>query len=453
MAENNLNAAVNLDLVTVFRAYDVRGVYGTDLTEELTRRVGESFGSYAGGGRVSLGRDTRISGPSLQKAFLNGVLSTGCEVQSFGIIPIAILSYITWADRLKAAAYISASHNPPEYNGVRFRTCDGYGLLYQESSIMRFYREGGFLSGSGREIARSPDEAIERYRQYVARKLKISRSLKIVLDMGNGSACTMNSFYERLGFDSIVMNGTMDGCFPGRGPAPNERSLAPACKVVVDSGADFGVGFDPDADRGIIIDDKGRVLPPEKAAIIIARRRYKSGDLVISGFDCSMIMERELEKDGIKVLREKVGDVFVANRVKNEGAVLGVERSGHFFLPEFQYSDDPFAMSLAIGEIISEGEKLSALADQIPDYPYRQISIRLSEDPADVMRRLKEALARQEPDTTDGLKITTESHSVLIRPSNTEPILRLYIEDAGRDMKELEERYLQIIHEAMRKAI
>ncbi|OPX76529.1 MAG: putative phosphoglucosamine mutase [Methanosaeta sp. PtaB.Bin018] len=453
MAENNLNAAVNLDLVTVFRAYDVRGVYGTDLTEELTRRVGESFGSYAGGGRVSLGRDTRISGPSLQKAFLNGVLSTGCEVQSFGIIPIAILSYITWADRLKAAAYISASHNPPEYNGVRFRTCDGYGLLYQESSIMRFYREGGFLSGSGREIARSPDEAIERYRQYVARKLKISRSLKIVLDMGNGSACTMNSFYERLGFDSIVMNGTMDGCFPGRGPAPNERSLAPACKVVVDSGADFGVGFDPDADRGIIIDDKGRVLPPEKVAIIIARRRYKSGDLVISGFDCSMIMERELEKDGIKVLREKVGDVFVANRVKNEGAVLGVERSGHFFLPEFQYSDDPFAMSLAIGEIISEGEKLSALADQIPDYPYRQISIRLSEDPADVMRRLKEALARQEPDTTDGLKITTESHSVLIRPSNTEPILRLYIEDAGRDMKELEERYLQIIHEAMRKAI
>jgi phosphomannomutase len=415
--------------------------------------VGESFGSYAGGGRVSLGRDTRISGPSLQKAFLNGVLSTGCEVQSFGIIPIAILSYITWADRLKAAAYISASHNPPEYNGVRFRTCDGYGLLYQESSIMRFYREGGFLSGSGREIARSPDEAIERYRQYVARKLKISRSLKIVLDMGNGSACTMNSFYERLGFDSIVMNGTMDGCFPGRGPAPNERSLAPACKVVVDSGADFGVGFDPDADRGIIIDDKGRVLPPEKVAIIIARRRYKSGDLVISGFDCSMIMERELEKDGIKVLREKVGDVFVANRVKNEGAVLGVERSGHFFLPEFQYSDDPFAMSLAIGEIISEGEKLSALADQIPDYPYRQISIRLSEDPADVMRRLKEALARQEPDTTDGLKITTESHSVLIRPSNTEPILRLYIEDAGRDMKELEERYLQIIHEAMRKAI
>lgn len=436
--------------MTAFRAYDIRGVYGTDLTEELARRVGESFGSYAGGGRVSLGRDTRISGPSLQKAFLEGVLTTGCEVQSFGIIPISILSYITRKEKLEAAAYISASHNPPEYNGVRFRTSDGYGLLYQDSSIMKFYREGGFLSGQGIKTDHEPMVAIEKYANYVAEKLNMKRSLKVVLDMGNGSACTMASFYQKLGFDSFVINGTMDGLFPGRGPAPNEESLRPACQTVLQNQADFGVGFDPDADRGIIIDDKGRVLPPEKVAIIIARARYKPGDLVISGFDCSMILERELEKDGIRVEREKVGDVFVANRVKNSGAVLGVERSGHFFLPEFQYSDDPFAMSLALGEIISQGEKLSVLADEIPDYPYKQISIRLNEDPAGVMLRLKDALASMEPDTMDGLKITTDSYSVLIRPSNTEPILRLYIETSGGDMTELEERFKKIIHHAMK---
>lgn len=139
----------------------------------------------------------------------------------------------------------------------------------------------------------------------------------------------------------------------------------------------------------------------------------------------------------------------MANRVKNEGAVLGVERSGHFFLPEFQYSDDPFVMSLAIAEIISKGEKLSVLADEIQDYPYKQISIRISEDPAGVMLRLKEALAAMEPDTLDGLKITTDSYSILIRPSNTEPILRLYIETAAGDMAELEERYVGIIRRAM----
>ena len=397
-----------------------------------------------------MGRDTRISGPSLEKAFLEGVLTTGCQVHSYGILPISVISYITRKMGLKAAAYISASHNPPEYNGVRFRTGDGYGLLYQESSIMKYYHEGSFLSGKGRAMDRSAEEAIENYRQYVAEKLHLARSLKVVLDMGNGSACTMATFYRNLGLDCFVINGTMDGLFPGRGPAPNEESLQPACQEVLRNQADFGVGFDPDADRGIIIDDLGRVLPPEKVAIIIARRRYKRGDLVISGFDCSMMLERELQKDGIKVKRERVGDVFVANRVKNEHAKLGVERSGHFFLPEFQYSDDPFAMSLAIAEIISQGEKLSALADEIPEYPYKQISIHLREDPDGVMLRLKDALAKMEPDTLDGLKITTDSYSVLIRPSNTEPILRLYIETAAGNMKELEERYQEIIRRAMK---
>jgi len=435
--------------VTAFRAYDVRGVYGTDITEEMASRIGKSFGSYADGGKVSLGRDTRNSGPSLEEAFLRGVQSAGCEVHSYGIIPISILSFVTSRDGLKAAAYVSASHNPPEYNGIRFRTGDGYGLLYKESSIMKFYNEGHFHAGQGRKIDRSSEEAIEKYRQFVASKLNMRRSLKVVLDTGNGAACSMDGFYRHLGFDCVLLNGTMDGSFPGRGPAPNEETLQPACRVVVERQADFGVGFDPDADRGILIDDLGRVLPPEKVAIIIARRRYRPGDLVISGFDCSMILERELGKDGIRIKREKVGDVFVANRVKNEGAVLGVERSGHFFLPEFQLSDDPFAMSLAIAEIVSEGEKLSALADQIPDYPYKQKSIHLNQDPSRVMLRLMESLADQKPDTTDGLKIMTDSYSVLIRPSNTEPILRLYIETAGEDIEEVEERYEGLIHKAM----
>jgi phosphomannomutase len=260
----------------------------------------------------------------------------------------------------------------------------------------------------------------------------------------------MDSFYQELNCNPLVINGTQDGMFPGRGSAPTEKSLQEASKYVISSNADYGVGFDADADRGLIIDDLGRIVTPEKVAIIISQRRYKSGDTIIAGFDCSMILEKELEPFGIKVEREKVGDVFIANKVKDSGAVLGVERSAHFFLPEFQYSDDPFAMSLVLGEIISKGEKLSVLADEIPDYPYKQISIHLSEDPVGVMLRLKDALARMEPDTLDGLKITTDTYSVLIRPSNTEPILRLYIETAAGDMSELEERYVGIIHKAMK---
>jgi phosphomannomutase/phosphoglucomutase len=256
--------------------------------------------------------------------------------------------------------------------------------------------------------------------------------------------------YKKLNFDQVMLNGKMDGSFPGRGPNPTEKSLKEACKAVIENNADYGVGFDADADRGMFIDDKGRVLSPEKVAIIIAANRFESGDLVISGFDCSMILEHEMQKFGIRVEREKVGDVFIANRVKNDHAVLGVERSGHFFLPGFQYSDDPFAISFALGDIISQGEKLSVLADRIREYPYKQISIRLSEDPAGVMLRLTDALAAMEPNTLDGLKITTDTYSVLIRPSNTEPILRLSIETTASDMAELEERYVGLILRAMK---
>lgn len=437
--------------MTIFRAYDVRGVYGDELTADIAGRIGRAFGSYIGKGRITLGRDTRVSGPPLQKSFLEGVLATGCSVDSYGVIPISILSYITWANSRDAAAYISASHNPPEYNGVRFRTCDGYGLLYQDTEIMKFYIEGDFLFGKGQVTDYNPVAAVERYAEYVGEKLEPKRQLKVVLDAGNGSACIIGPLYERLGFDPVMINGAMDGNFPGRGPSPTEESLQRACRTVVEQGADYGVGFDPDADRGIIIDDLGRVLPPEKVAIILALRRYGPGDLVISGFDCSMILERELVPVGMRVQRERVGDVFVANAVKNSGAVLGVERSGHFFLPEFQYSDDPFAMSLALGEIISEGQKLSEMADLIPDYPYRQLSIRLEkDDQAAVMKALGDKLARLNPDATDGLKITTESYSILIRASNTEPLIRLYVETAGSDLKDLVEKYELLIRNVVK---
>jgi len=434
--------------VTVFRAYDVRGVYGTELTDDIARKVGRALGSYLPGGRIALGRDTRVSGPLVERAFLEGVLSTGCSVESYGVLPISMIGFETWKGGYDAAAYISASHNPPEYNGIRFRTAEGYGMLYHETEMMDLYERGEFREGEGKKTDRSPEEVIRRYADYVEGKLSIERPLKIVLDMGNGSACGMAMLYERLDFDGRVINGEPDGLFPGRGPAPTEESLKEAAKMVVETGADYGVGFDPDADRGLVIDDRGRIVPPEKVSVILAKERYRTGDRVVAGFDCSMILERELLPLGFEVIRERVGDVFIANRVKREGAVIGVERSAHLFLPEFQLSDDPFAMSLVLGEVISRGERLSDLSDAIPDYPYVQRSVRIVGSAADVMRRLEGDLASLEPDTTDGLKITAEDYTVLIRPSNTQPLIRLYVETAGGSADELVERFEGLIKAA-----
>ncbi|HOO53121.1 MAG TPA: phosphoglucomutase [Methanothrix sp.] len=436
--------------MTVFRAYDVRGVYGTELTEDIAKKVGKALGSYLPDGRITLGRDTRKSGPSVERALLEGVLSTGCNVESYGVLPIPIISFETWKGGYNAAAYISASHNPPEYNGIRFRTAGGYGMLYHQTEMMDIYEKGAFREGDGKKTDRAPEDAIKRYADYVEGKLEFERPLRVVLDMGNGSACGAFMLYQRLDFDGRVINGEPDGLFPGRGPAPTEESLKEAAKKVVETGADYGVGFDPDADRGLVIDDRGRIVAPEKVAVILAKERYGPGDKVVAGFDCSMILERELLPLGIEVIRERVGDVYVANRVKNEGAVLGVERSAHFFLSEFQYSDDPFAMSLALGEVVSRGEKLSDLADAILDYPYIQKSIRIEGSPAEVMRQLEGDLAPLEPDTTDGLKICTESYSVLIRPSNTEPLIRLYVETAESGEDELVNKFERLIKGALK---
>jgi len=443
--ENYFRYSVDLVDVTVFRAYDVRGIYGTELTDDIARKVGEALGSHLPDGRIALGSDTRVSGPAVKRAFLEGILSTGCSVESYGVLPISMIGFETWKGGYDAAAYISASHNPPEYNGIRFRTSEGYGMLYHETGMMDLYEKGVFREGDGQKTDRTPSGVIRRYADYVKEKVEFERPLKIVLDAGNGSACGMGGLYQRLDFDCRVINGMPNGMFPGRGPAPTEESLRDAAKMVVETGADYGVGFDPDADRGLVIDDRGRIVPPEKVAVILAMERYRPGDKVVAGFDCSMILERELVPLGIEVIRERVGDVFIANRVKREGAVIGVERSAHLFLPEFQLSDDPFAMSLAIGEVISRGERLSDLSDAIPDYPYVQRSVRIEGSAADVMKRLESDLASLEPDTTDGLKVSTEDYTVLIRPSNTQPFIRLYVETAGGDVNELVERFEGII--------
>lgn len=436
--------------MTIFKAYDVRGVYGRELTDADAARIGRAYGTSLHGGTATVGRDTRTSGPAVEAAFLEGLLSTGARVQEYGVLPIAVISFVTWQDRLSGSAYISASHNPPEYNGIRFRTADGYGLLYQESEICRHYRSGRFAKGTGDLLRRSAGEAIDRYVAFVADRVSLDRPLRVVLDMGNGSAGGMGRVFEQAGCEPIVRHGEMDGTFPGRGPRPTETTLAGSAAAVVEERADFGIGFDPDADRGIAIDDRGRVLPPEKVAIILASRRYSPGDLVISGFDCSMVLEERLRPLGFRVERERVGDVFIANRVKNEGAVLGVERSGHFFLPEFQYSDDPFAMALALAEVIASGERLSVLADAIPDYPYIEHSIELSAPAAEVMARLADRLAPLEPDRTDGLKVTTDDYAVLIRPSNTEPIIRVYAEARRGDVTALLGEYEAHVLAAMR---
>ncbi|MHC1636462.1 MAG: phosphoglucomutase [Candidatus Methanospirareceae archaeon] len=439
--------------MSIFRAYDIRGIFGKDLTTEIAKDIGSAFGTHMidiGAKEICIGKDPRKSGDVLEGAFVEGLVNTGCNATLVGMVPLPVLSYLVWR-KYDAGVYISASHNPPEYNGIRFRGDDGAGLLYTDTNIKDFFDKKEFKKGKGEIKRYSGEKAKEEYLKHIKSKIEIKREVKIVYDAGNGSACVVYDLYQKLGCEIIPLNIVPDGDFPGRGAYPSEETLKEARDLVIDEEADFGIGFDADADRGIIIDDTGRVVPPEKIALIIAKDRGEGK--IVAGFDCSMIIERECEKMGMEVIRSRVGDVFVADAVKKSGAMIGVERSGHFFLPEFHYFDDPFVMSLKLAEILSKkDEKLSSMVDRIPDYPYYSRAFECPDDVKfEVMKEIKEELRKEfgSLDLTDGIKVLRKDFMILVRPSNTEPLIRMYVEVAEGDLEELvketEERVKEVI--------
>jgi phosphomannomutase len=448
---------------TIFRAYDIRGVYGKTITEDIVHDIGAAFSTFLGTGKkICLGRDTRKSGYALLESFQKGAQETGCDVVTVGIVPIPVLGFFTWRNKYDSGVYISASHNPPDYNGIRIRGNDGAGFLDEKKKIKELYLKKEFHRGSNDESLKTGEKKynsqriLQEYFDFITEKIQVDRKLTIVADPGNGSAYGMLPLYEKLGCTVHGINTQPNGDFPGRGPNPDGKTMSYAGEIVRNVKGDFAVGFDADADRGIILDERGMLVPPEKIAVIIAQHHRKKGNVVAS-MDSSMLLERELKPLGIAVIREKVGDVFMAQAVKKHKAIIGVERSGHFFLPEFQASDDPFAMSAKVIEILSQTKKkLSEFTEKIPDLTYYSEKITCPDEiKFSIMDEMKDDFQASK-DTydlnfLDGIRVSTDKWMVLIRASNTEPILRMYIETTEANVNELKMTYKDIITKVIKR--
>jgi phosphoglucosamine mutase len=433
----------------IFRAYDVRGVLNKELTPDVMARIGMAFGTYLDGkGKVLLGRDVRTSSEMLENAFTAGLVATGVDVVSTGLVPIPVANFKTMQGDFNAGAYITASHNPPEYNGVRLRRPDGTGYtaendevwkiaLDEKHSLATWDKIGSISSVDGKAT-------IDEYMNYLLERIKIKRPVSVVLDIGNGSAyyaaplllkktgARVHSIYEK-----------PDGTFPNRPSEPNDKTLEELKKQIVSFGAEFGVGFDGDADRAMFVDDKGRIVPTEKIGILLVRDIIgrKSPGVVVANVSCSMIVEEEIEKLGGEVKRVRVGDVFVAEAIKEHNAILAIETSAHIFMPEFYVFDDPILATLQVARILSEEERrLSTLVDEMPSYPYEEINFACPDEVKfgvmdEIVRSFKDR--GEELDLTDGAKVNFEDGWILLRPSNTSPKIRAAIEAKGK--KQLDE--------------
>jgi phosphoglucosamine mutase len=422
----------------IFRAYDIRGIFNKELNVAMAAKIGMAFGSYIGGeGRILVGRDGRTSSEVLEDAFISGLASTGCDCVSIGLVPIPTANYHIWRGDYEGGAYITASHNPPEYGGIRFRHSDGTGYTRENMEIRDICMEGSWNLVSWDRIGaverRSSQEAIEEYMDFILRKFSIQEGLRSVLDLGNGvAATTAPRALRRAGIEVVTINKVIDGTFPGRPSEPREDTLGDLMKTVIKEKAAFGAGYDGDADRVIFVDDRGRVVQTEKIGVLIARDILKKRPgKIIANVECSMIVEEEIPKLGGEVLRVRVGDVFISEAIKNHKALFAMETSAHYFLPEFYPFDDPLLITLKLGEILSRGEKLSELVDAIPSYPKRSINFPCrDEDKFRVVENIVRRWRRKgyTLDLTDGAKVVFEDGWALLRPSNTTPLVRASVE-------------------------
>ena len=431
----------------IFRAYDIRGVYGEELDAEIGEQVGLAFGNYLlrnhKGGKVSIGCDARVSSPELQEAVSVGISKAGFDVDVIGMVPIPVANFTTWkasseSNSYIAGVYITASHNPAEYNGIRFRHSDGTGYTEGNLEIKRIFFEDELKVSDkvGKITIQSTDEILDTYVEFVSEKVGSLDGMKVALDPGNGVGCVIiDRLFQKMGAETFSINNEPDGRFPNRPSEPAPKNLGDLISIMETGDYDMGIAFDGDADRCVFIDNKAKAVSAEKIGIITSRGLIKPGaNKVLAGVPCSMILEDEIPKIGGELIWIRVGDVFVCEELKKHNAAIAMEISAHFFAPgltEFIF-DDPLIFSLKLAEHVSSSDKsLNALSNEIPSYPYEELKFKCQDS---IKFKVNDQLEKTFVDmgykveTIDGVKIWLEGGWVLLRPSNTQPVIRMFVE-------------------------
>jgi len=448
---------------TIFRAYDIRGVYGKDLTEEVATYIGQSFGTYLGGEgkEIVVGRDVRLSGHALESALVKGVLSTGCHVQDIGIVPTPVLYFTIVHHKKDGGVIVTASHNPPEWNG--FKLCREKGLLVAQDMGMEEIKEIAvtkrFRSARPSKLERY-DRALVDYTNFVLSKIEIKRKLRVAMDLGNGS-CTLIApkLFRDLDMEVIALNTEPDGNFPAHLPEPTEETLDELRKIVVKERADFGVGYDGDGDRALFIDDKGRMVPGDTALIIFAKPylERQEGAKVVYEVSCSSSVEEMVRAYGGVPVVSRVGHAYIMDKMIQEDAILGGEVSSHLYFADVYGFDDAVYGSLKMAELLSKTDrKLSEIVDSIQRYP--STPVKNYDCPDEKKFKVVKKIAKEmkqmgyEINTIDGVKVIEQNGWFLIRASNTLPQIRMVAEaksetELGRLTSFAERLILQKIQE------
>jgi len=419
-----------------FGTNGIRGVFKEDLTLEFIHDMTLSIATYFKEGSILVGHDGRDSSPIIAKTICSALNYCGIDCKNAGLVPTPCLQYAVKKLGYNGGIMITASHNPPQYNGIKPAAADGVEVSREDELIIEeIYLKKNWITNPPRwGITGTEEKTIEVYIQGVfshidSEKVK-SKNFKVVLDLGNGTqAVSAPIFCDRLGCEIFLINEKIDGSFPGRGSEPTPQNLQDLSKEVLNNNADLGIAFDGDGDRSIFCDDKGEILTGDKSALVLVKHILSKipESLVVTCLNSSSAIENIASEFNSKVIRTKVGSVEVSRKMVSTNALIGFEENGGFmFGPHNQVRDGCMTLALMLDLLASSGNSLSQkINDLPPSYTTKDKISCTPEDAKKLIQSLKEEFPSS--DTTDGIKISNNPKSwVMIRPSGTESIIRIY---------------------------
>jgi phosphomannomutase/phosphoglucomutase len=444
----------------IFREYDVRGLVDSELTDDVVLAFGKAFGTYAqrlNRKTIAVGRDVRLSADRFNEILIKGLLSTGCDVVDVGVVPTPLLYFSLFQLPVDGGVMITASHNPSEYNG--FKVCIGRETIYGKEiqNIRSMMENDDYISGQG--TASSVDDIIERYKDFIRKNVHVDAPVSCVVDAGNGTAALVApDLIRSLGCEVSELFCTPDGTFPNHHPDPTvAENLKDLIDTVTREKAQVGLAFDGDSDRLGVVDEKGEILWGDQLLLIFARdilKRRKKGTVIFE-VKCSKILQDEIQKLGGTPIMWKAGHSLIKGKMKETGAVVAGEMSGHlFFADEYYGYDDAIYAAARLLRILSESK--IPLSEFLKDVPKTYTTPEIRVDCPDeskflVVEAIKEYYRKTYPIIdVDGVRVDFGDGWGLVRASNTQPslVLRFEADTPGR-LKEIRDDVESVVRQKL----
>jgi phosphomannomutase/phosphoglucomutase len=447
----------------LFGTNGVRGIWGKDLTSDLVIDLSYAIATYYKKGPIAVGYDGRRSSPIVSRLVRATLNSAGLDVGDIGLAPTPCLQYAAKRLGYNGGIMITASHNPPEYNGIKPAASDGVEISREDERIVEeiyYSKKFSTMAGYGRQFV--DDNVIYAYIEKVlslvdADKIR-SKNFTVAMDTGNGAqAVVAPAIAKKLGCKVIVLNGDIDGDFPGRGSEPTPENLEALTGVVKSGRADFGVAFDGDGDRSIFCDNTGSVYWGDKTGSLLVKNLLAAkhnGSEIVCPINTSMVLSKVAEESGLKVIYTKVGSVEVSREMVKRKAPMGLEENGGFMYgPMNEVRDGATTTALVLDMLAATDKSFSELVEKLPKTFQLKTKFVCGSDEV-VQRVVKACMDHGSPkrvETMDGAKIWIDDETwLMVRPSGTEPLIRMYAESTDKALLDSKvDEYSRIVRSKM----